>query len=391
MIKCVEGNINVGKTTFIKEFIKENNEYIDINETKFDENLSPYDRQLYYINEEVKKKENNKFENNIILDRSILSVYLYTLLSKELKEKEKNSIIMKIKDVILNQEILIPDEIIFIMYPFYSINEKHNLLKKAKKTQEELVKYSYYLNYNLFFIQYLKNSNIEYKNNRVIIRIPQNIVKEIYNNIQMFPPVYNRILLLDGAPATGKSTIGLIQKDYTYLEEQKYKKYTIDNYSNQIKSIIDRINFLKSNNDLLIDTSFLMGITHLFYAHKNKLNKEKKLEIINEIVSNIPLHLYLSNIIYLVADIKTLEIRRNNDKLKPRNHFYENMIYLNEEINFYEQLNIELGEISNITFIDVNNRTSDEVINVIKNLSSKQLILNDLFNAIINCIEKEVI
>ena len=54
MIWAVEGNVNVGKTTFIKKFADKNKIPI-IEETSFPANMQPIDRQLYYINNEKKK------------------------------------------------------------------------------------------------------------------------------------------------------------------------------------------------------------------------------------------------------------------------------------------------------------------------------------------------
>ncbi len=75
MIWAVEGNVNVGKTTFIKKFADKNKIPI-IEETTFPADMQPIDRQLYYINNEIKKYK-EFFNKSCIMDRTILSVYIY--------------------------------------------------------------------------------------------------------------------------------------------------------------------------------------------------------------------------------------------------------------------------------------------------------------------------
>ena len=55
-----------------------------------------------------------------------------------------------------------------------------------------------------------------------------------------------------------------------------------------------RINILNEEN-ILLDTSFLMGITHLFY--NTVVTKELKLKMIDEIMSKIALNNYITKII----------------------------------------------------------------------------------------------
>ena len=157
MIYAVEGNVNVGKTTFIKEFSQKYNLNI-IEESKFVSDMNPFERQLYYI-----KQEN-----------------------------EKRNKLMK------DNKIIIQDKLFFIIYPFELINKNHQLLKKDKKTQETLVDYKYYLNYNMFFANLLMNEGcniIKTEDSRQIIELESN---KIYYNLNTQTPTYKKILALDG-------------------------------------------------------------------------------------------------------------------------------------------------------------------------------------------------
>ena len=376
MVIGVEGNVHVGKTTFINDNFGKFN---IIKETKFKQNLNDYDRQLYYIKNEIEKKKH--LENNTILDRTIISIILYTIYTDTLSPTEKNKIIDIIKEKIDKSEMIIPTYIYLIIYPYKLISLNHLKLNKQKGTQNSLVDYNYYLEYSLFFSNCYNNFNniLNTKKYRQILSYNSDIFKSALR-----PKVFNSKILLDGCPATGKSTVGSSQKKYNYIEEFKYKKYTLDDYSNQMNSIIERINILNKEN-ILLDTSFLMGITHLFYNQPS--SKELKLEMIDKIMMNIPLNNYITKVYYLILNKDLLIQRKNMDSSKERKHFFDNLNYLKMEINFYKVLNKRLGSMSNISFIDASNSVSD-IVSVIENTSDKPLMLIDLFYEIKEAIKE---
>lgn len=367
MVIGIEGNVHVGKTTYIKNNFSKFN---IIKETEFKQNLNNFDRQLYYIKSEIEKKK--QLDGDTVLDRTIISTILYTIYTESLTLTEKNKIIEIIKENLDKDKITIPSFVYLIIYPYKLISLNHLKLMKEKGTQNSLVDYNYYLKYSLFFSNcyYAVNNILSTKEYRQIVLYNSDIFKNITN-----PKMFNSKILLDGCPAIGKSTIGNYQKKFKYIKEFKYKKYTLDDYSNQINSIIERVNVLNMEN-ILLDTSFLMGITHLFY---NKTTTKKlKLKMIDEIMRNITLNNYLTGIIYLVLDKQKIIERKNRDKTKERKHFFDNLNYLDMEINFYRVLNKRLGSMSNISFIDASQNV-DELVNIIENHSDKPLLLIDLF------------
>ena len=96
MIVGVEGNVHVGKTYFIKNQLKHNE--IDIKpEIEFKSELSKYDRQLFYIEQESLQRKKMLNDKNIILDRTIVSTYIYTLYSKEFTPLEIEKIVSLIR------------------------------------------------------------------------------------------------------------------------------------------------------------------------------------------------------------------------------------------------------------------------------------------------------
>ncbi len=376
MVIGIEGNVHVGKTTYIKNNFSKFN---IIAETEFKKDLNDFDRQLYYIESEIEKKK--RLDDDTVLDRTIISTILYTFYTETLNLAEKNKIMEIINENLDKDKMIIPSLVHLIIYPYKLISLNHLKLMKEKGTQNSLVDYNYYLHYSLFFSNcyYAINNILSTEDYRQIISYNSDIFKNITS-----PKMSSSKILLDGCPAIGKSTIGMYQKKYEYIKEFKYKKYTLNDYSNQINSIIERVEVLNKEN-ILLDTSFLMGITHLFY---NKTTTKKlKLKMIDEIMKNIVLNNYITGIFYLVLDKQKIIERKNMDKKKERKHFFDNLNYLDMEINFYKVLHKRLGLMSNISFIDAS-QSVDELVNIIENHNDKPLMLIDLFYEIKEAIKE---
>lgn len=367
MVIGVDGNVHVGKTTYIKNNYKDFN---IIHENIFDSNLNDYDRQLFYIKQEIERKK--QLTSKTILDRTIISTIIYTLYSNSLTEEEQADLCEIVKEKVKKKEIVLPSNVYLILYPYKLICSNHNLLHKNKRTQQTLVDYNYYLNYTIFFT----NRNSSYKKILFTKEYRQGLIYDssIFDNLTEDIKTNSKVLL-DGCPAIGKTTIGKHQKKYSYVEEFKYKKYTLEDYSNQIDSIIARINILNKKN-VLLDTSFLMGITHLFY--NKEVPKKRKLKMIDEIMSRINMNHYITKVIYLTLEKNEIKKRKEKDLKKERAHFKDNLNYLDKEINFYKILNRRLKELSNINFIDAS-CTVEEIIKKIEAIPDKSLLLIDLF------------
>lgn len=326
MIYAVEGNVNVGKTTFIKEFSKKYNLNI-IEESKFISNMNPFERQLNYIEQE-KEKLNKLTINDTIMDRTILSVYLYTMFSNEFNENEKEEIINKINYMIKNNKIIIPDKLFFIIYPFELINKNHELLKNDKKTQETLVDYKYYLNYNMFFANLLMNEGcniMKTENSRQIIELKSN---KIYYNLNTHKPNYKKVIILDGE-----------------------------------KELIENLEQTNKEN-IIMDNKFLKELENIIY--NNEISKNEKIEMLANITNQLPLYSYISKTIYIY------------DK--------EN---INKKINFYKALQRKVGNKANITIIE--KEKISEITDTENILNNKEILLVDLLFYIKDCIEKEEI
>ena len=189
MVIGVEGNVHVGKTTYINNSFKDFN---IIKEIEHKKDMSNFDRQLYYIEKEKEKSA----IGNTILDRTILSTAIYSL------NKFNGDKYNKLKNIIeyglLNNEFIIPDYIYYIVYPYKLICNNHKLLYEKKGTQNVLVDYDYYLKYSIFFI----NSNsfekiISTKDYRQIIVYNNNIFNNITKPIKIHNKSYNLDIIIE--------------------------------------------------------------------------------------------------------------------------------------------------------------------------------------------------
>ena len=311
MVIGVEGNVHVGKTTYINNSFKE---YNIIKESLFNPTLNNYERQLDYIKQELEKKK--YLEENTILDRTIISIIIYTMYTNTLTKSEKNKLMNKIKNLIKNKEVIIPSSIYLVIYPYKLLSNNHLSLKEMKKTQDSLVDYNYYINYSLFFANRLKyfNKIINIDGYREIISYNS----EIFNNITRNNANGSKVLI-----------------DYST---------DLDNKT-PINTIVKKINSLSKKN-IVQKNSFLIDISCLLYS---SITRKNKLENIDKIMSEVCLNNYVTKIIYVSSS-------ENN--------------YVN---SFYKTLHKRLGDISNISFIT---RLDNKLVS---NISDKPLMLIDLF------------
>jgi deoxyadenosine/deoxycytidine kinase len=153
MIIAVEGNVHVGKTTYCKNFVKDNPEYEIVTECLFDPTRTPYQTQLYYLEQEKNKKLTCK-SNNLIMDRSIVSTFIYTTFTDTLSNDQKQDIVDKIKTMISQQELILPQKIVFLVTDAWLVEQRQQTLGQQKGTQSILGTLDYYNYYNEFFMRH---------------------------------------------------------------------------------------------------------------------------------------------------------------------------------------------------------------------------------------------
>ena len=159
MIIGVEGNVHSGKTTYINNFLKGNSDLVAVPECKFDESLSDYARQLYYLQQEREKKE-NYLQTNLIMDRTILSTLCYTAFCKELSEDERKVLFNDIYKNIVDNKYLLFDKLSYIVCGWNIVKDNHKELKTKKNTQDILAENSYLDFYNYTFEEWFKGVEI---------------------------------------------------------------------------------------------------------------------------------------------------------------------------------------------------------------------------------------
>ncbi len=185
MIIGVEGGVHTGKTTFINNFVKDNEDFQIVPECKFDELLSDYDRQLYYLEQERSKKKNYP-AGNLILDRTILSTLCYTLFCLELSREEKERLVSVILQDFDDNKYILCDKMVYIVYDWEGVKSNHKVLKKDKHTQDVLVDNSYLKFYQNLFdvwcsgVQVLSKYTIQ---DRLITVFDG---REVFANVQRF-------------------------------------------------------------------------------------------------------------------------------------------------------------------------------------------------------------
>ncbi len=153
MIIAVEGNVHVGKTTYCNKFVQDNPSYAVVGECKFDPTLSAYDTQLNYLQQE-KDKRRLYNSSNLIMDRSIISTFIYTIFTDTLSQEQKLDIVQRIKTLIVHQDVILPQKIVFLVTDAETVADRQMSLGKVKGTQTVLGSLDYYNYYNDFFFKH---------------------------------------------------------------------------------------------------------------------------------------------------------------------------------------------------------------------------------------------
>lgn len=171
MIIGVEGNVHSGKTTYIREFVRNNPNYVVVPECKFDETLSDYDRQLFYLEQELEKRKLYT-QDNLIMDRTVLSTLCYTAFCNELTSVERKSLLNVIYNGLIDNNYILCDKIMYLSCGWDIVKDNHKELKIEKHTQDVLVENSYLNFYNDTFEKWFEGVTIldktELGNNRII-------------------------------------------------------------------------------------------------------------------------------------------------------------------------------------------------------------------------------
>ncbi len=191
MIFAIEGNVNLGKTTYINEFIKENTDFVKVDEIPFKKDLSHYDRQIYYIDEERNKKKFIHNHKNLFLDRTILSTLAYTIYGEYLSKDEKKDLIKIIIHHIKLNSFVEPEKIFYITnYDNDEIRNMHNILKSTKHTMDILTTDDFISFFDQIFFHWLSfckfDSELKFNNRTILIYKTKNLFNKIASELETF-------------------------------------------------------------------------------------------------------------------------------------------------------------------------------------------------------------
>lgn len=191
MIFAIEGNINLGKTTFINEFIKNHNNFLKVDEIPIKLNLSHYDRQIYYIDMEKNKTKYLKVNKNLFLDRTILSTLAYTLHGKYLNKEEQSKIIKIIIHNIKFKNFIEPDKIFYVTtFNNEEIKKNHKKLKAKKHTMDILASDDFLQFFDDLFFHWLQSckleQNIFFNNKNILVYNTKNLFKRIAIDLENY-------------------------------------------------------------------------------------------------------------------------------------------------------------------------------------------------------------
>lgn len=369
IIVAVDGNINTGKTTLIKELVKRHSVFSIREEYEYISEANICIRQKKYLLQD-RKRTNLTNVKKIILDRSLFSLfgYVYWLyISNEL------DIRLEFYRLLINElnkkTVLLPNRLIVCCQEYENIYNSFLENKEIKGTEQFLAskKYietqnSYYdkiseilgekiIKYNYLFANNLENiceDKFEITTCEVLLAIQYAIgLKEIECKIS-----------INGISAVGKTSLCRYFSEcgYDIINEVRMVNTTSD-YSSVLKhqlSFFDKsLSRYSKKGHCIIDNGIIETISYTIFL---AARKNYGLNFLKEYFSEINrkhYNIFFSQIIYLCIEKEELLKRKENDILKKRPHFEENSSFLKSELKLINFLEINLGK-NVIVLVDAN-------------------------------------
>lgn len=393
-IYSLEGNVHAGKTTIMNN-VKCENIIRVVENRKPIFNIYTYSQISYIYQEVLRKKSVRDLSKSIILDRSFISIIIFNSFAKKILSSSFIKLVFLLAKM---NYILIPDVLSLVIVPYKLTKERHIEGKKNKNTDDDLIDYSYFVYYILFFKSIIEPTEKIFKNFQHIITGNfefKSLEKKCLLSNKAPQTIFSKICI-DGLPATGKTfVLNNYFKDTIFCidEEQNYEKYTLKNAKNQLNLISKRIQTFSQDCDMVMDTSFLTAICYLFYSKSPKVPAYKKLEWLKSIYATINPFCYITKIIYMETTITNMENYKLLDTSKKRLHFIDNVMMKPEMDNFFYKLNRELVDTLKIEdpilFVDVSKYREKNFNMLVESIlyESKAVLVVDVIFALYNLVK----
>lgn len=373
VIVAIDGNVNTGKTQLFNRLKSIHNKcsYSDeYKEVIHEDNL---EREIMYLKQDEKRTFFNK---DIILDRSVLSLFAYVYwLFESKKDDIRCEFYSYVINGILDKKYVLPNRIIYCYQDYNHILKSYNLNNNIKGTEKTLVSKEYYEIQNDFYsrlIEQLHEKVLKY--NYLLDSCDIDIYNE-ENHIEVYELLnalrytlkindVNRINSINGTSSIGKSTLCNIFKrnqckiieEVRFVNKSKCKDSELNHQVNFYKKSINR--YLNKGN-IVIDNGIFENISYTFFlAASRGYGIDFIDDYFNEIKS-IYSYININQTFYLIASDKELIMRQIGDSSKVRKHFESNISFRASEMKFAEMLS---NIIPNKLFVLIStNKTIEEI------------------------------
>lgn len=357
MVVAIDGNVNTGKTELFQNLKKKYPECFFAEEYTEVLQEDDLERQLTYLKQD--KERTNITDKDIILDRSVLSLFGYVYWLYESKKNDiRREFYNNVVNSLVSNNLVLPNRIVYCYQDYDCILKSYEGNCKIKGTDKILVSKEYYEVQNDFYerlIEKLGKRVIQY--NYVFDGCDINIFEEEKNiDTYLLLSAIQYALKLDsvdcitsinGTSSVGKSTlcrmfeknnrkvIGEVRLVNKCNDKESVLNHQIDFYKQSVKRYLNKGN-------IVIDNGIFENISYTFFL---AASQNYGLEFIDDYFKEIMKlydEVYLNQIFYLYIEDEELIRRKNNDLSKIREHFESNISFRQSEKKFAELLSEKL-------------------------------------------------
>lgn len=340
IIVGIDGNVNTGKTSLFKKLIKKYPEFCAAEEYEIINEENPFRRQFLYMIQDESRIGN--CENNIILDRTIISLSAYVFW---LFKCQNTDIRSEFYSVYINSLVQgkseVPNRVILCRQKYDTVVSSYETNRLKKGTAPVYVEREYFDIQEEFlatFQEELKDKIIEYNYLNEVHKI------DLYNEkyeIGKFDFLYalqkalriddiNCNFSIDGMSAVGKSSLCKIYSLYGFyiMDEIRKVNCSVDEESflkHQIEYFIESVQRYKSKKRMVIDNGIFENIAYSFYSAAKKNYGMSFIDSYIKGIKEASLDIRINQIFFLYMEKEKIEQRKLSDASKTRHHFKSNI------------------------------------------------------------------
>lgn len=347
IIVAIDGNVNTGKTSLLKNIMKRYPEFCAADEYEIINEENPFKRQFLYMIQDESRIGNS--ENNTILDRSIISLsayafWLFKIQNIDIRSEFHSAYI----NSLAKGKNKVPNRVIICSQKYDAIVSSYETNRLIKGTAPVYVEREYIDIQEEFlatFQEELKDKIIEYNYSNTVNKIDLYDEKYEIGKVDFLHALQKALRIdnincnfsIDGMSAVGKSSLCKIYSLYGFYIADEIRKVNCSTdeesfLKHQIEYFIESVQRYKSKKRIVIDNGIFENIAYSFYSAAKKNYGMSFIDSYIKKIKEVSQDIRINQIFFLYMEREKIEQRKSSDISKTRQHFKSNIELWSGEI-----------------------------------------------------------